>query len=377
MAEVKTHIKQNKLDLLQALRLLAALLVVIDHSILTLISKANFSIEDTFIEEFVGSFGTFGVSVFFAISGFIMIHTNRENFGSRNNAADFLVRRFVRVVPLYWLMMCVYILKLTFQNNAPSIEHIIKSFLFIPYLDTDNIYSPIYGLGWTLNYEMFFYAIFAFSMIFSFKKGVVFFFSFFLLITFSHIYMSKPVDGGFSVLFYFWTDPIILYFMMGALIGLLHPKFIKLGFVNKYSFRLGFFLILISMACLLVTVKQFSSNSIMYFTLMMICTLFVIMLCILGKDRNQNSIFANMLCFLGDASYSIYLTHSFLIGPSARVWALYFSNEFWPVFILLMLWGASILGGFVHVYIEKKIASRLKHIRVKPLVVKPVSTELS
>lgn len=372
MSEEIKHIKQNKLDLLQALRALAALLVVIDHSILTLISKAGFSIEDTFIEKFVGSFGTFGVSVFFAISGFIMIHTNRKGFGSRSNAADFLVRRFVRVVPLYWLTMFIYILKLTYQNNPPSMEYIFKSFLFIPYLDADNIFSPIYGLGWTLNYEMFFYAIFAFSMIFSFKKGVFCFFAFFLLITFSHNYMSKPVGNGFTVLIYFWTDPIILYFMMGAFIGLLHPKFIKLGFINKYSFLLGFILIIILMACLFVTIKQFSFNSFMYFTSMMICTLLVIMLCILGKDRNQKSIFSNMLCFLGDASYSIYLTHSFLIGPSARVWSLYFSNEFWPVFILLMLCGASILGGVVHVYIEKKIASRLKHIRVRPSVAKPL-----
>ena len=372
MSEEIKHIKQNKLDLLQALRALAALLVVIDHSILTLISKAGFSIEDTFIEKFVGSFGTFGVSVFFAISGFIMIHTNRKGFGSRSNAADFLVRRFVRVVPLYWLTMFIYILKLTYQNNPPSMEYIFKSFLFIPYLDADNIFSPIYGLGWTLNYEMFFYAIFAFSMILSFKKGVFCFFAFFLLITFSHNYMSKPVGNGFTVLIYFWTDPIILYFMMGAFIGLLHPKFIKLGFINKYSFLLGFILIIILMACLFVTIKQFSFNSFMYFTSMMICTLLVIMLCILGKDRNQKSIFSNMLCFLGDASYSIYLTHSFLIGPSARVWSLYFSNEFWPVFILLMLCGASILGGVVHVYIEKKIASRLKHIRVRPSVAKPL-----
>ncbi len=372
MSEEIKHIKQNKLDLLQALRALAALLVVIDHSILTLISKAGFSIEDTFIEKFVGSFGTFGVSVFFAISGFIMIHTNRKGFGSRSNAADFLVRRFVRVVPLYWLTMFIYILKLTYQNNPPSMEYIFKSFLFIPYLDADNRFRPIYGLGWTLNYEMFFYAIFAFSMILSFKKGVFCFFAFFLLITFSHNYMSKPVDNGFTVLIYFWTDPIILYFMMGAFIGLLHPKFIKLGFINKYSFLLGFILIIILMACLLGTIKQFSFNSFMYFTSMMICTLLVIMLCILGKDRNQKSIFSNMLCFLGDASYSIYLTHSFLIGPSARVWSLYFSNEFWPVFILLMLCGASILGGVVHVYIEKKIASRLKHIRVRPSVAKPL-----
>lgn len=101
MSEKIKHIKQNKLDLLQVLRALAALLVVIDHSILTLISKAGLSIEDTFIEKFGGSFGTFGVSVFFAISGFIMIHTNRKGFGSRSNAADFLVRRFVRVVPLF------------------------------------------------------------------------------------------------------------------------------------------------------------------------------------------------------------------------------------------------------------------------------------
>ena len=68
--------QQKSLDLLQALRAIAALLVVIDHSILTLIDKANFHQNYSQTAEFLGNLGVF---IFFAISGFIMIHTNRKN----------------------------------------------------------------------------------------------------------------------------------------------------------------------------------------------------------------------------------------------------------------------------------------------------------
>jgi len=49
-------------------------------------------------------FGTFGVDLFFVISGFIMVYTSEPLFGQKTSAATFFVRRVVRIVPLYWMI---------------------------------------------------------------------------------------------------------------------------------------------------------------------------------------------------------------------------------------------------------------------------------
>lgn len=347
------------LDLLQALRAIAALLVVIDHSILTLIDKANFSPEYSQTGVFLGNLGVF---IFFAISGFIMIHTNRKKFGTGSAAIEFLSRRFIRVVPLYWVVTSVYLLKLSLQNNTPSIGNILKSFLFIPYLNEVQEFRPVYGLGWTLNYEMFFYIIFAVSMLCSFKKGVSLICTLFLFLVLSHFMMSAPVNN-IGILFYFWTDPIILYFLIGASISFFYPVYSQQGWLAKYSFSLGLSLISLLITVLFFSAKIMLLQNILLFVVMVVFVSLVIIISVLGRDRNSKSVFSNTICFLGDASYSIYLTHSFLIGPSARVWSLYFSNELWLLFVIAMLIGASILGAIVHIYVEKKIAFLLKDVR--------------
>jgi exopolysaccharide production protein ExoZ len=45
-----------------------------------------------------------------------------------------------------------------------SIENIIKSLFFVPYQDVNGDIHPMLSVGWTLNLEMFFYAVFALSL---------------------------------------------------------------------------------------------------------------------------------------------------------------------------------------------------------------------
>jgi peptidoglycan/LPS O-acetylase OafA/YrhL len=139
--------------------------------------------------------------------------------------------------------------------------------------------------------------------------------------------------------------------------------FSRQGLLGKYSFSLGLSWMLLLIAALFFSIKIILLQNILFFINMVCFVSLIIIISVLGRDRDSKSVFSNTLCFLGDASYSIYLTHSFLIGPSARVWSLYFSNELWPLFVLMMLIGASILGSIVHVYIEKRVAFLLKDVR--------------
>jgi exopolysaccharide production protein ExoZ len=107
--------------------------------------------------------GQAGVELFFVISGFVMWYTTA---GRAQGAGGFLARRAARVVPLYWLasltaLAVVLIWPGAIPNIIPDPAHIALSLAFIPHLDPKGGPFPLLNPGWTLNYEAFFYLVFA------------------------------------------------------------------------------------------------------------------------------------------------------------------------------------------------------------------------
>jgi exopolysaccharide production protein ExoZ len=142
----------------QYLRGLAAVLVVLHHLFSTMGLEYLYS----------PHLGDFGVEIFFVISGFIMWHTTAA---AEISTFEFWRRRVIRVVPLYWIfLLCLVIISLSgikvLNSTVITPENAIKSFLFIPhYHATQNIIAPILIPGWSLNYEMFFYFLFGLSLL--------------------------------------------------------------------------------------------------------------------------------------------------------------------------------------------------------------------
>jgi exopolysaccharide production protein ExoZ len=107
-----------------------------------------------------------GVDVFFVISGFIIVHSSQKLFESPHARGIFLARRLGRVVPLYWTATTLYLTVALVLPGAVNSEilypgFVLSLYLFIPMERPDGLVQPLYTLGWTLNYEMFSYAIFA------------------------------------------------------------------------------------------------------------------------------------------------------------------------------------------------------------------------
>jgi exopolysaccharide production protein ExoZ len=149
-----------KLHFLQALRAVAAWLVIIDHILLEITQNQP----GNSLTHIAWTLGSAGVDVFFVISGFIMVHICWQNFGQWATAADFLRRRVIRIVPLYWLAtlaaLAYHRVSATHGAHADWSE-LLRSLAFIPYADHDGLWSPILPQGWTLSYEMMFYGLFA------------------------------------------------------------------------------------------------------------------------------------------------------------------------------------------------------------------------
>jgi exopolysaccharide production protein ExoZ len=142
---------------LQNLRALAALSVVVAHLESAHVLGAHL------ITPYL-RYGAVGVDIFFVISGFITIYASRGLFGSDQGPHAFLGRRIARIVPIYWLMTVAHITTMFAFGYGPLIEldRVVCSFLFLPFAYGG---LPINGVGWTLNFEMFFYVVFAGTLI--------------------------------------------------------------------------------------------------------------------------------------------------------------------------------------------------------------------
>jgi peptidoglycan/LPS O-acetylase OafA/YrhL len=182
-------------------------LVVADHALIA-ITRGEPSSP---ITPLAWALGNTGVYIFFVISGFIMVHICWDDFGKAGAAQHFMQRRIIRIVPLYWLATigAVVFHKVTANNSAPAgLPELLQSLLFIPYNADNNGWRPILGQGWTLSYEMMFYAIFAVALTFPRKMalcGVAAALGIFTL--------ARPILPA-GVLVYL-SSPITLWFVLG------------------------------------------------------------------------------------------------------------------------------------------------------------------
>ncbi len=159
----------------------------------------------------------YGVDLFFLISGFIMMHTAQHLFGQRREIKMFLLRRLIRIVPLYWLftglmIAATLIVPSLLQKAEFSWSHAMLSLLFIPHTAPNGSISPILSLGWTLNYEMFFYALFACALLWrraAYGIG-------FMLIVFLGLLALTPHMGFVGQQFFGHT--ILFCFVLGCLL---------------------------------------------------------------------------------------------------------------------------------------------------------------
>ena len=162
-------------------------------------------------------FGAHGVDLFFVISGFIMVLTTT---GKEATPWQFFKRRLVRVAPLYWLVTTALV---TLTVLAPNLLNTVKptpgttlmSLLFIPHLSIGNpgMVWPILVPGWTLNYEMFFYALFALSLFAPHPLVLL------LSILAALVAFGQASWAVADPILTTYTSPLLLEFAVGACIG--------------------------------------------------------------------------------------------------------------------------------------------------------------
>lgn len=341
-------------------------MVVADHALITLVEKAGATIDVTFAY----SLGALGVRIFFAISGFVMILAHGNDFGGLESPRHFMKRRISRIVPLYWVTSAIYFLKLEFTGANPSLAGLALSLLFIPHFgEPGAIYGhPTYGLGWTLQYEMAFYVIFAGALLFSKRVGITLIFLTFLCLCGSVASGMIPIQ---SVLGYFGND-IVVYFLLGMAIGLLREKIRAILAIGPDFFIAASCASLATVVAMALHLYTPPNVLIDFVT----CTLIVAPCCLAIETRKFFPV-QILLKTSGDASYSIYLTHSFVIGPLARICANIWPNISTFFFLIASITISLFVGILVYRFVETpllKFSNYITNIAVKFMPSKKQST---
>ncbi len=150
---------------IEALRGVAAVSVVASHVVRHL-GKAGWAPGPLTVFQA----GRAGVDLFFVISGFIILHVHRRDIGRPDRLDHYLLRRFQRVFPLYWLALALtVVMGLSGAHGLPSIGTLAWSSALLPTMK-----EPVLGIAWTLQFEIVFYGAFA-TLVASRSGGIALF----------------------------------------------------------------------------------------------------------------------------------------------------------------------------------------------------------
>ena len=328
---------------LQYIRAIAALLVVYFHAILQL-QKLN---PDAWLSPYL--FGKSGVDLFFVLSGFVMWITTSEK---SQTVADFWWKRVRRIVPLYWAVTLLaagvsLIIPQMLKSTQFDLPHILASLAFLPWInpsDPDHyMIAPLIVPGWTLNYEMYFYLLFGLCLVVPVRHRIAA-----LVALIGSIFLLcnlAPVNTATR----FYGDSVIFEFVAGVFLGQIYKKGVSMpGPVVAAMVAIGF-------AALMF-------NDYLEIDLPRVFTIgipAVIIIFFATSIRISDTKAWRWLRILGDASYSIYLTHIFTLAGSRMIYPHAISVLHSDTLFVVLMMVISTFAGIASYYIFEVPVGRM------------------
>lgn len=292
-----------------------------------------------------------GVDIFFVVSGFIMWVTTADRPAAPKK---FMYHRIVRIVPLYWLMttfVLVVMLAMPSWIQTPRLspQTAVASYLFFPSFNPiQHAFAPIVVPGWSLNFEMFFYVIFAGCLLLGRRTRLTVLVSILVLITALRL-LSPPPDSAIT----FYSSGGAVEFALGVLLGAIYTRGVSIPAVPAVGLLLSGF------------VGLALSNSVG--PMMIPAAALPATLIVAGPvlfERKHNVARVGLPHLLGDASYSLYLSHTILLSALVQVWhKLWPSNglEGWIAFSLVAVLSTTVTAVLIYRIVEQPSISWLRN----------------
>lgn len=314
--------QSKKINSLQGLRCFAALIVCAMHIVAF---KPGSDHWIRIAQYAFNSIGKFGVDLFFTISGFIVtwIVMKETTLPSFKSAIAFLIKRFFRVYPLYWVTLG-FMIVVSIIMNGGLITQDVKHALQWPILALLSFTIPLQLPAWTLAFELYFYSVVFIFMCALPKK---YFLAFFTLWALAHFLTIQAITHGMLFHYCFLLmHNRILEFFFGLLVGyLLHFLGQRYCWDKYLSIVLGAILLSIGIwtsYTRIPNVDLLRWEVIYYYAFPSACFVYGLVGLELQGKLSTPIIFKK----LGDVSYSIYLWHFPIIqvtGYVSMYWLFY------------------------------------------------------
>lgn len=320
-------IVKSRLWGIEACRGIAATMVVICHALLLNAQAVQSGATDFSI--FSGlKVGRVGVDFFFVLSGFIIYLVHSGDIGNPARYMNYVSRRLTRLVPTYWICTALFfvltLISPSVDGREQEISVIIRSLFFIPQPD-----GPVLGIGWSLEHEFLFYAIFS-TLIISKRLGLV------MLAIWAAIIGWRYLVGPVPHPYMFDAFAFHLQFFLGMGVAALiraNTRVLALPCMclGIFGFGFGFYM---------EWADVFATNSLYGKLTFGISGAFIIY-GVAVFDLTDRWQIPNVFRTVGDATYSIYLTHTMVIiviGEALQRLNLYgLLNEFFAVVALVLI----------------------------------------
>ncbi|WP_370599935.1 acyltransferase family protein [Pseudomonas nitroreducens] len=340
-----------KLRSLELLRGLAALWVVLYH-IQGVYNPDNYNWQGP-IADFI-AVGHSGVDLFFVISGFVIAWTSFLKPTPSRSPVQFAIRRFFRVAPLYWLATILWAFV---YPEGVTLERLARSLAFMP---TDIWPTPFYGfpvlyVGWSLNYEIYFYGIVLLLLVLRLDIASLIAAMAVMLIgvplALTGLVSINPGTGNTvpTAALKLATNPLVWEFVMGVVVAWVFKVTTRASLPRGVWLGLGMLAIGWFIVFLTGSKEHFSliyrgipSALLVYMTLEM--------------ERREVLRFGKFSEWAGSVSYALYVVHPFVVIYAQKHLFLPPKEPHLTILAYLVLGGVSIaLAAWVHRKVEQPI----------------------
>lgn len=352
---------------IQCLRGLAASAVALSH---LFIIETKYTTGPTILPTIVQN-GVAGVDLFFVISGFIITTVTTGSFRREGETSRFLLHRIIRIYPIYWfyffLVLGIYVANPAMVNSNYGAPNLLTSFLLLPHAN-----PPLLAVAWTLVYELFFYCMFAAGLRWLKEQQLIAALLIWAAITVIGVVTLRPT--GEQPILNLVFSPYILEFLAGCLVAKAVPRVGRsIGAISLVS---G--VVLIGAGTLAVDAGVVPPldgwRGVLIYG---IGSAFLVAGCA-GLERNGAlRRIPPSLVRLGDASYSLYLSHVLTLSAVGRVWHHCFDSPSLinHLALLIVASSAAVAWGLLsHRFIEAPLLRFLRATMDRSMRIMPART---
>ena len=291
----------TKFTLVQALRGFAALWVVLFHAAEGKHLEGIRAATPTWLFDAVFSAGHYGVSIFFALSGFVIAHSLRNADATPRFAGRFVLRRSIRLDPPYWATMALMIgqqmIEARIRGTAMPDVSLGQLIAHVFYVQDILGYPQISAVFWTLCFEIQFYLGFMLLLVIGRmvggRAGVVVRIVMFGAALAGALQMYQGLPGGVALTMW-------------------HAFFVGVA-AYWAGQRSGMWLVALGILVMAIFVRQSTGD-------MMSAATAVLLYLAFRTGRITTMAASAPLQWLGMISYSLYLSHNIVAGSA--YWAL-------------------------------------------------------